>query len=74
MAITMNTVPVIKEAIVSLTVQKLKIDGKSFAKIFDIRENEGHEPLTLKSANMLFEDYLNQIELVIDAVDKMGEK
>ena len=69
-----NEPPVIKEEIVTRTVQELKIDGKSFAKIFDIRENEGHEPLTQKAANMLFADYLTQIELVIDAVDKMGEK
>lgn len=66
--------PIIKEEIVAVTVQKLKLDGKSFAKIFDIRENVGIEPLTEKSANMLFADYLHQIEVVIEAVDKMGKK
>lgn len=64
--------PVIKEEIVAQTVEKLKIEGKSFAKIFDIRENEVIESLTEKSANQLFADYLEQIELVIEAVDKMG--
>lgn len=64
--------PVTKEEIVHLTVQHLKIDGKPFDKIFYIRENERKEPLTEKSANLLFADYLDQIEKVIVAVDKMG--
>ncbi len=66
--------PVIKEEIVALTVKKLGIDGRSFAKIFDIRENESTEPLTERSANSLFADYLGQIEKVIESVDKMGKK
>ncbi len=66
--------PIIKDEIVALTVQELKLDGKSFAKIFDIRENVGIKPLTEKSANMLFADYLHQIESVIEAVDKMEKK
>ncbi len=64
--------PVVKTDIVNLTVEKLNIDGKSFAKIFDIRENENIESLTITSANQLFADYLEQIGLVIQAVDKMG--
>ncbi|MGI8544924.1 MAG: hypothetical protein ACR2MD_15805 [Aridibacter sp.] len=66
--------PVTKEEIVALTIQNLKIDGKPFAKIFDIRENTKNEPLTEKSANQLFADYMEQIEKVIEAVDKMGDK
>lgn len=66
--------PIIKEEIVALTVQKLNLDEKSFAKIFDIRENTGNEPLTEDSANQLFADYMQQIEKVIEAVDKMGDK
>jgi predicted nucleotidyltransferase len=64
--------PVTKQEIVNLTIQKLEIDGKPFAKIFDIRENNRNEPLTEKSANQLFADYMEQIEKVIEAVDKMG--
>ncbi|MDQ3634440.1 MAG: hypothetical protein M3405_08020 [Acidobacteriota bacterium] len=66
--------PVTKEEIVALTIQNLKIDGKPFAKIFDIRENTKNEPLTEKSANQLFADYMEQIEKVIEAVDKMSEE
>jgi predicted nucleotidyltransferase len=65
---------VIKEEIVSQTVKKLEIDGYSFDKIFDIRENETIEPLSLSQANSLFADYLNQIELVINAVDRIGDR
>ncbi len=66
--------PVTKEEIVALSIQNLKIDGKPFAKIFDIRENTKNEPLTEKSANQLFADYMEQIEKVIEAVDKMGDE
>ncbi len=65
--------PVIKEDIVRQTVQKLGIDGYSFDKIFDIRENEHIESLTINAANQLFADYMDQIERVIAAVDEMGE-
>ena len=54
--------PVTKEEIVDLTVRNLKIDGKSFDKIFDIRENGTTQHLTEVSANQLFADYMAQIE------------
>ncbi|MEZ5345104.1 MAG: nucleotidyltransferase domain-containing protein [Pyrinomonadaceae bacterium] len=63
--------PTTKQEIVGMTVQNLGIDGKPFDKIFNIRENETTEPLTDVSANQLFADYMEQIENVIDAVDKM---
>ena len=66
--------PVKKEEIVDLTVKNLKIDGKSFDKIFDIRENGATLHLTEVSANQLFADYMEQIEKVIEAVDEMGKR
>lgn len=63
--------PVTKREILDLTVKSLDIDGSSFEKIFDIRENESSSRLDEVSANDLFADYLDQIENVIDAVDKM---
>ncbi len=63
--------PITKQEIVSLTVKRLNIDGEPFEKIFDIRENEDTVPFTEVSANQLFSDYMERIENVIDAVDKI---
>lgn len=63
--------PVTKHEIVALTVEHLKIDGRPFVKIFNIRENNLAKPLDEVSANRLFGDYMEQIENVIEAVDKM---
>ncbi len=63
--------PVTKHEIVALTVEHLKIDGSPFVKIFNIRENNLAKPLDEVSANQLFADYMEQIENVIEAVDKM---
>ncbi|CAN5273099.1 hypothetical protein BH20ACI1_BH20ACI1_07530 [soil metagenome] len=63
--------PVTKHEIVALTVEHLKIDGSPFVKIFNIRENNLAKPLDEVSANRLFADYMEQIENVIEAVDKM---
>ena len=63
--------PVTKHEIVALTVEHLKIDGNPFVKIFNIRENNLAKPLDEVSANRLFADYMEQIENVIEAVDKM---
>ncbi len=63
--------PVTKHEIVALTVEHLKIDGNPFVKIFNIRENNLAKPLDEVSANRLFGDYMEQIENVIEAVDKM---
>lgn len=65
--------PVRKEQIVRLLIRELKIDGEPFDKIFDIRENKVSEPLSEKSANRLFAEYMREIENVIAAVDKMGD-
>ncbi len=63
--------PVTKQAIVSAIVKQLKIDGEPFEKIFEIRENSASNSLDEISANQLFSGYLEQIERVIDAVDKI---
>ncbi|MEP6901323.1 MAG: hypothetical protein ABJA66_06205, partial [Actinomycetota bacterium] len=63
--------PVTKHKIVALTAQHLKLDGKPFEKIFNIRENNLAEKLTEVSANQLFAEYMEQIETVIAAVDKL---
>jgi len=65
--------PVVKHKIVALTAQELGIDGKPFEKIFNIRENNFAESLTEISANQLFGEYMEQIEAVIAAVDKLEE-
>ncbi len=64
--------PATKHEIVALTAQHLKIDGTTFEKIFNIRENNFTEVLDEKSANALFGHYLEQIEAVIRAVDTAG--
>ncbi len=63
--------PVTKHEIVALTVKHLKIDGSPFVEIFNIRENNFTGTLDEVSANRLFADYMEQIENVIEAVDKM---
>lgn len=65
--------PATKHEIVALTVEKLRINGNSFEKIFNIRENNFENTLTEVSANELFADYMEQIESVIAAVDEIGK-
>jgi hypothetical protein len=65
--------PATKHEIVALTAQHLKIDGGTFEKIFNIRENNFAEVLDEKSANALFALYLEQIEQVIHSVDSVGK-
>jgi predicted nucleotidyltransferase len=63
--------PVNKRETVALTAQHIKLDGKTFEKIFNIRENNFNHKLDDREANELFGDYLKQIEKVIDAVDAL---
>lgn len=65
--------PVKKHEIVALTCEQFKIDGKPFEKIFNIRENNFAQNLDEVSANALFADYMQQIENIIRAVDRIGE-
>lgn len=63
--------PATKHEIVALASTHLGIDYAPFEKIFDIRENTSTVKLDEISANTLFGEYLEQIEKVIDAVDKI---
>lgn len=63
--------PATKQKIVALTAQTLGLDGKPFEKIFNIRGNNFAEKLDEVSANQLFGEYLEQIEAVIEAVDRL---
>jgi predicted nucleotidyltransferase len=63
--------PVTKHEIVALTAQHLKIEGAVFEKIFNIRENNFAQALDEHKANLLFGDYMREIERVIAAVDNL---
>lgn len=63
--------PVGKRAILAQTVAELKLDGRPFEKILNIRAGNFTERLDDVSANELFGDYLAQIEAVIAAVDEL---
>ncbi len=64
---------VTKHEIIHATSRLLKLDEKPFEKIFEIRENKTYKTLGEVAANQLFADYLEQIESVIYAVDKVRE-
>ena len=64
--------PVAKHEVIALTVERFGLNGATFEKIFNIRENNFAETLDEVSANQLFADYLEQVERVIDAVDQVG--
>lgn len=63
--------PATKHEIVALTSKHLKISGAPFEKIFNIRENNFIEKLDEAEANALFGHYMDEIERVIDAVNKV---
>ena len=65
--------PSTKHEITAMTVQQLGLDGATFERIFNIREDNFGAGLDEVGANRLFEDYMNQIESVIDAVDSVGQ-
>jgi predicted nucleotidyltransferase len=64
--------PIKKHKVVAMTVEQYGLDGTVFEKIFNIRENNYAETLDEVAANKLFAEYMEQIERVIDAVDKIG--
>jgi predicted nucleotidyltransferase len=63
--------PVGRHEALALAVDKLKLNGPAFEKIFNIRQNNFEGPMTETDANQLFADYLEQIEKVIDFVDQL---
>lgn len=64
--------PVGKREIVRATVERLRLNGECFEKVFEIRENKTSKQHDETSANQLFADYMSEIERVIEAVDKVG--
>jgi predicted nucleotidyltransferase len=64
--------PVTKREVVALTAQHLQIDGVPFEKIFNIRANNFAKTLDEIEANKLFAEYMEQIEKVIEVIDKLG--
>ena len=61
-----------KHEVVAMTVERLGLDGVTFEKIFNIREDNFAQSLDEVAANQLFADYMEQIDRVIDAVDQVG--
>lgn len=64
--------PVRKREIVDMTVKKLGLDQATFDRIFALREHNSEVELSAKETNDLFAGYMEQIESVIDSVDKGG--
>lgn len=64
--------PATKQAIIARTAEILRLDGTIFEKILNIRGNGSGEALNEAGANRLFGAYMEQIEKVIDSVDKAG--
>ncbi|HKS27136.1 MAG TPA: hypothetical protein VJS44_04925 [Pyrinomonadaceae bacterium] len=64
--------PVTKVDAVRATVQLLGLEGETFEKIFTLRDVGADEfALTDEQANSLFASYMQQIERVIEAVDRL---
>ena len=61
--------PKIKHEITALAVERLQLDGGVFERIFNIRQDNYAGSTDIKSLNLLFGEYMEQIEKVIDAVD-----
>ncbi len=63
--------PVSKIDAVRATVQRLGLDGQSFERIFALRSSGDMELPNEAEANELFAAYMQQIERVIETVDRM---
>lgn len=62
--------PIAKEDSVRATVRVLGLDGTAFERIFELRGGQGGA-LTQAEADSLFSTYMEQIERVIEAVDRI---
>jgi hypothetical protein len=62
--------PIAKEDSVRAAVRSLGLDGTPFERIFELRNRKG-AALTDAEADNLFSTYMEQIERVIDAVDRI---
>jgi hypothetical protein len=65
--------PIAKRESVRATVRALELDGQPFERIFELRSGDGSE-LTEEEASTLFTNYMDQIERVISAVDRLTDK
>ncbi|MGI8469480.1 MAG: hypothetical protein ACR2N3_13605 [Pyrinomonadaceae bacterium] len=63
--------PLAKRDVARMLARHLKIDGAPFEKIFDLREKNAFAQMDEVSANRLFSEYMEQIENVIEAVDRL---
>jgi predicted nucleotidyltransferase len=63
--------PATKREVVAAVVKQLKIDGAPFEKILDIRENNASKMLDETTANQIFTDYMEQVEAVVESVDRL---
>jgi pimeloyl-ACP methyl ester carboxylesterase len=66
--------PIAKPACVRATAKLLGLDDEPFEQIFALRASGEEMRLTEVEANDLFGAYLEQIERVIEAVDRLGNK
>ena len=66
--------PVGRHATLALAISKLNLDGPAFETIFNIRQNNYAGAMMETEANQLFADYLEQIERVIDFVNRLDQK
>jgi hypothetical protein len=62
--------PIATEDSVRATVRALGLDGVAFERIFELRAGKG-AALTQAEADSLFSAYMEQIERVIEAVDRI---
>jgi hypothetical protein len=63
--------PAGRHTTLALTVEHLKLNGRTFEKVYNIRQSNFADALTEVEANQLFADYLEQLGRVIDAVDAL---
>ena len=63
--------PVLKRDVVAATARLLKLDGRVFERVFELRERGDGHALGDRAANELFAEYMAEIERVIDAVDAL---
>jgi len=61
--------PIDRHGTLALTVERLDLDGPTFERIYNIRQNNLDAAMTELDANQLFADYLREIERVTEAVD-----
>jgi hypothetical protein len=66
--------PIAKPACVRETVKLLGLEAEPFEQIFELRASGEETRLTEVEANDLFASYLEQIERVIEAVDRLGNE